>query len=236
MAASVQHVVFHGTQVTINGDVDLSGPATSAVVYDVGHRLQEFTSGLAPFAASIAPKLAPGLVFAERYSLQGGDLSLGTVELQIKSKKGLARTIRRSVAIWEGAGGSLFTFTTRGTEDLLATFDKFTIRSTPLGLVLQPKAALAPSKDYPPRLMKIMPGLGALDAVRLTPSLTSQLPRWRGTAVSGGELFVEGASGERGMHFVLVTPTARVQCFPDQHDPQRLLDILPSLEVEWREA
>ncbi len=76
--------------------------------------------------------------------------------------------------------------------------------------------------------------VGVLEVVRLSAAVERQLPRWRGTGVRGGELFVE-ARGEPRMHYVLVSDTARTQLVPrDPADPTPALAALETMTVAWR--
>jgi hypothetical protein len=81
----------------------------------------------------------------------------------------------------------------------------------------------------------MIPGVGLLVMSQLTRQVTRDLPRWSGTTVPGGELFVDEVPGAGQRYYVLVSPTTKTTIMPT---PEAAGDSVPSrlvnLNVAWR--
>jgi hypothetical protein len=118
--------------------------------------------------------------------------------------------------------------------NLMGVLDLISLEETDTGLVLVPRDDRI-RYERSPELTKTIPGVGLLVMSQLTRQVTRDLPRWSGTTVPGGELFVDEVPGAGQRYYVLVSPTARTTIMPS---PEAAGDSVPSrlvnLNVAWR--
>lgn len=90
--------------------------------------------------------------------------------------------------------------------------------------------------DAPPELLLRIPDVGLLHTWQLTPETARRVPRWQGTDVAGGELFV--ADHGSGAYFLLVNETSVNRVIPDR-DPSLAPDLVEevaALKILWEAA
>lgn len=235
------HTAINGAQVEIVGDdLELSHPATSIVVFFVNGRAQEFTAGYLEFGKDVEEDL--GLVLEEEYDFARGLLRIasGQQVFPTGDSDGSVNVVPLRLATWEGEEFSVHTHLYGGaTSDLINVFDQFVIVETGNGLRLIQKRPETTPLYSEPKLLKEIPVLGLLQIRQLTAESARALPRWAGTPVAGGELFVQGNYGENEgecgeVAFYLAGRTAVTFITPDPHthrDP--LMSRLSSLDLTW---
>ena len=143
------------------------------------------------------------------------------------------------LAVWEGSRSALaFALHNNvSAADAMAFLEDFTLSECQTGEVTcLPRDSNRVSFEDSPDVLKLVPDFGLLHMAQLTPSRGKSLPRWPGSIVAGGELFVEDP-GEERMHFVLVGRSAITVLMP-AHDAlgDRMIDELGHLEVDWSPA
>jgi hypothetical protein len=239
MSDQVKHLALDGSVVTIDTSdgLDLQRPASSIGVYSVDGIEREFTGSHRDFGRDVAADV--GLVLDEEYALQGGTFLAGSVT-QVWPEIGDAGdpiTSLLRLGVWEGDQYSLHAHIYGGDGlDLIDLFNRFTIIETDLGIQLLPGSPGAGTSAREPSLLKDVPGVGLLDIIALTTREVRALPRWQGTRVRGGELFLSEVDG-RGRYYVLVGGSARTAVLPASDcSHSTLAPALETLQVSWTRA
>jgi hypothetical protein len=164
----------------------------------------------------------------EEYAYRGGSLRVG----RALDERGRVDFL---VSVWEGQAWSVYTpFYGGDVANLMGVLDLLSLEETDSGLVLVPLDDRI-RYERSPELTKMIPGVGLLVMSQLTRQVARDLPRWSGTTVPGGELFVDEVPGAGQRYYVLVSPTARATIMPSPEAagntvPSRLLN----LNVTWR--
>jgi hypothetical protein len=119
--------------------------------------------------------------------------------------------------------------------DAIALFDQFVLSETESGeAILMPKDVHETAFEDAPMVAKEVPDLGLFNISKLTPAKARGLPKWSGTQVRGGELFVEDTDSPR-MRFVLVNGSSVTTIMPKlplARDSQAVSE-LAELQVGW---
>jgi hypothetical protein len=237
MSPSVKHLALDGSLVEISSPAhsDLDFPASSIAVFSVDGVGREFTASHVGFGADVAEYY--GMTLDESYSMQGGTLRLGATTQVWPELNDAGDHITRllRLGVWEGVRYSVHAALVGGTSnDLVRLFSHFTIVETPRGITLEPVSSSVTRHVHEPSLLKEVEGIGLLDIVALTTSESQRLPRWRGTQVTGGELFTDQPeTGAR--YYVLVSRTSRTLVLPGGDcDHSAVLAGLAHLRVDWQ--
>jgi hypothetical protein len=231
---SVSHRALDGSRVTFAAPgVDLTGLPSSIVVALVGKgRQQEFTVGSKELGASVAA--LQEIVLNEELSYQGGTLRIGSRGIREPGVDTVAR-----IAVWEGRHSSIFTVAygrRATTETLVGLFDLFRIEEYADGTTLTPRNTAEVTFEDGPELAKRFPQLGLVVTRRLTARAAQNVPRWRGTPVAGGDLYVVDKDTQRA-HFVLVAENAITTILPNREEStQTVADKIAGLKVRWEAA
>jgi hypothetical protein len=227
-ATAIEHSVLDGSIVRISGrNVDLSKRANSVVTTAVGRGQVEFSVGHRGFGASAANHAA-GVRLAEEYAYRGGRLRVG----RRLDEHGQADFL---VFVWEGRTSSVYApFYLGEVANFMAVLDLLTLDESDTGLLLVPRSSEI-HFERGPELAKVVPGVGLLVVEELNEQVARELPRWPGTAVHGGELFIDEIPGASQRYYVLVSSSARITIMP--LGEARTSDSVPSqlgnLNVEW---
>ena len=172
-----------------------------------------------------------GVALDEEYDYRGGRLRVGTRVSRTPS--GVLDRVRTGV--WEGRRQSL-SFHLNGpttTADVLAVLEELEVEETTDGVRVQQRDGEPLPFADGPTVLKPVSGVGVFEIAPLTSRLARWLPRWTGTSVFGGELFVDDPRGPR-MQFLLVTETALASLVPTpQANPDLVADQLASTTVSW---
>lgn len=241
MSGPVIHRSLDGGMVSFEGDsLDLSHPASSFIL-SAG---QEFGSGPRPWGRELASHLGIA-TFDEQYGYQDGVLFLAH-----GVQDGLDGDPTHFVfAVWEGKDFSIKSpFYPRReslggarlptSAEVIATWELFFISETSVGASLLPTASeitpVVSSGPYAPDVVKVVPGVGRLDVLRMTPGLREQLPTSSGLGLAGGDLYVE--DDERRL-LVLVGESAFTTIYSEPETTDSMvLNHLESLVVGWTES
>ena len=245
---SATYTVMDGATVRVTSSVAL-GPAStfvSARLGRLGLSYVHLVGGPLALPSSLAasPEIAIGMRFHEEYALQGGRLRLGSGDQPVGSDGarhgevgpgGRGRPSLVHLGAWYGKSFSLHVIRYGGERHtLLPIFDQFEIEERADGISCLPKDRATTSFIEGPGLIVNVPKLGILETTRLTKSVASGLPRYEGTRVRGGELFVNNLR-QANMFFVLVGKTSRTTLMPAHGAPEsRLVDGLANLDVTWQ--
>ena len=228
VTTAIEHSVVDGSTVWISGpDLDLSRPVSSIVRTVVGNRRVELSVFERGFGAAVAWDVAR-VRLQEEYAYRDGSLRVG------RALDGRGR-VHFLIGVWEGQTWSVYTpFYGGDVANLMGVLDLLSLEETNTGLMLVPRDDRI-RYERSPELTKMIPGVGLLVMSQLTKQVARELPRWSGTTVPGGELFVDEVPGAGQRYYVLVSPSAKVTIMPT---PEAAGDSLPSrlvhLNVAWR--
>jgi hypothetical protein len=242
------YVAMDGADVEVTSAVAI-GPASSFVsaqLRGLGISYVHLVAGPSDLAESLArsPEIATGMEFDEEYDFQGGRLRLGSGKQPIGpdgarygeiGPDGHGRPSLVRMGIWYGKALSLHVIRYGGrSKDLLAIFGQFQISERTRGIVCVPKDPTITFFIEGPGVIVDLPGVGVLETVRLTKRNVRSLPPYAGTAVRGGELFIDNM-GKPNMFLVLVGDTSRTTVVPYAGAPEERLTVAMShLMVTWR--
>jgi hypothetical protein len=236
MSPRVQHLALDGSLVTIRSvsTADLDTEASSVAIFSVDGIAREFTASHRTFGVDVAEYYGADL--PERYSLQGGELLVGST-IQVwpeldNSDRPLTSLLR--VGVWQGQQHSVVSHVYGGeSADVVHLFSQFEITETASGIQMEPLLASTTRHFHEPSVLKELPSIGLLDIAALTTTETRRLPRWHGTQLLGGELFTDEV-GAGGQYYVLVGHTARTLVMPPSDcDHSSVLRGLQHLQVSW---
>jgi hypothetical protein len=141
------------------------------------------------------------ILLDEEYAVQGGRLRIGSKRLL---ETGVDSRVH--LGVWESQHSSIvasFYGLSVQPVDVIAVFNRFTITERGTSVTLIPRDPMQTAFEDAPELAKMLPGVGLVIVRKLSPRQAQRLPRWKGTAVRGGELFV-GDRGGHHRHLVLV--------------------------------
>lgn len=234
----IVHGVLDGARVRLGGDdVDLSRHASSFLTLIVDGFAREFAASHVRFGRDVAADL--GLSFEEEYGVQDGTLRLASGIQIFDGVEGRPESVPLHLGAWEGSNFSVHTHLYWGSRrDLLGIFSQVQIVEGDFGLELRPKGSAAFARYPGATMLKEIPSVGLLQMRELTGVAARGLPKWRGTRVAGGELFVNGDPSEASSDcsktsFFLVGSTAITFVAPAARPPRGVLERLGKLEVGW---
>jgi hypothetical protein len=186
--ASITHLALDGSEVTLEGLLDLGSPATSPQTFLLPQP-NEFTAGVLPFGAWFA-KDSSGLDLTEAYDFQGGTLRIGDA-YAYDSVSGLKAHVWAGV--WEGKAGSVVSHFYELPDSLaiISTFESFDVSEVNGYVTLVPSSKGAVSPVGPPSVIQKIPDVGVVEIQPLTAETIEIVPSHGGTPVDGGELFFE---------------------------------------------
>jgi hypothetical protein len=237
-----------GGEVQVSSTLPL-GPVTS----HVGVRFKALGIGQAYLLASRpglagslaeSPEVSTGMRFEEEYVLDGATVRLGWGEQRVgadgnssmeEGPDGRLRRARIHMAIWTGRSYELHILRySGGSEVLLAMLGQLAITETETGIVCAPKDRASTAFVEGPSVIIDVPGFGLLEAFQLTSPQAKGLPRYAGSRVAGGELFVRD-QGTPKRHFVMASDSALTYVVPDHGVSDETLQAgLAELTVRWQ--
>jgi hypothetical protein len=236
VAVRATHLAIDGSTVSIEATTfNPDFHASSVGVYNVNGHWQELTTSYRGFGAAVAADL--GLSLTESYTLQGGRLRLGTTSVYFPDMgEGVSQTDLLHLAVWEGRRFSVHTHLYNGkAHDLIDVFDRFDIVENAVGIHLQPREPSQVKFAKEPALLREVPSIGLLQVRPMTPRVARTVPSLRGTAVSGGELFVGRRPGS--LHLVLVGKRSHTLIMRRGDDcGHEDLSHIRRMTVDWRTA
>jgi hypothetical protein len=232
--------------------VEMPAPFTSEGMAVLPTGEQSFCAGLREHGLVVAQEPDFGVVtFVEDYAYQNGRLRIGWSELPRGvdgaeyrefgpgRERGPGNLVSyptlRWFALWEGSRYSLHLHTLghRRAGTLLQALHHFVIAETELGIVLLRRGGGSGDYTQGPGLARSVPGLGLVDAVELTSKTARRLPRWEGTRVRGGQLWV-AKRHEHERYFVLAGHGSVARVHPDPREDQAtVMARLSELSVSW---
>jgi hypothetical protein len=237
----VFHTAVDGSEFELAG-VDFVFSPTSFAVWRVGSKRHMFGAGNHGYARHYALEELGVGQFSETYSLEQGDLNVGSW-VSLDSPDGRYRS-DRIIGVWEGLDHSFWvTFPGETSEYLLWLLDLFSISESSSGVSLTERdpatASLIQKGERQPFALQFTPGLGILEISSMDAARAAALPAWSGLQVTGGELFRLGPLGltDGGTYtpLLLATDTARVYVDPDLRVPEEdALGGIGKLTVSWR--
>jgi hypothetical protein len=230
MPEDFTHTALDGSRVVLQmSGAAHGGPTSCTAIAHVGRRRLDLASGVPAHGEARAALV--GVVLDEEYEYRGGRLRVGARE--VRTPRGVLDRVR--TAVWEGRRRCL-SFHLNGattTSDVLTVLDGLRVDETADGIGVL-KASGEPLRFADgPSVLTPMRETGILEVAPLTSRVSRWLPRWAGTRVPGGELFVTDPRGPR-MHFMLITDTAFASLVPMRGaDPDMVADRLASTIVSW---
>lgn len=237
-AVEARHRSLHGQLAVLGGDgVDLSqGWSSWAEVSGFGGQ-HHLGAGDGRFAEGYFAYQK--IAVSEEYSVAGGSLRVGGLELAGRS--GRPGTTQQ-IGAWSGPINSMVLASPGDSKFLIELLDAFEITDTPEGVTAIPRTGSGVRFTRVPWVVKTIPGIGGVTVQPLTGDVLQSVPSYRGTAVVGGELFVNRSEGQQigkrfkppTTTFVLVSETAKATIGPDSRVPEAdLVGALSRLTVQW---
>jgi hypothetical protein len=227
----VEHLSIDGSVVSVEAQADLGTKATAtgwAIVPALAraHPFTIYPPGHSNVVEKNVRTVSPlNVQPTEDFSLKGGQLRIAEVEMPTAT----GRTRRLTVGAWEGRQGCLITSLVGSQRDrLIEVFDTISFSERPGGLAIDSPVTARPRE---PEVVKEIPGVGILSILPAIATVLETLPRARGRAAAGGELFRIRASSNAvtlvsGSAVVSIKPTPEV-------DTQQMLAVAEDLRVEW---
>lgn len=228
----IEHLSIDGSVVAIDADADLQTGATAtgwAVVPSLmqTHPFAIYPPGHSAVVEDTARSVLPGLDArpTEEYSLKGGRLRVAEVELPTAT----GGTRMLTVGGWEGTQGCLTTSLVGSQRDrLVEVFDTLRFSDHRGGLAIDSPVTLRPRE---PEVVKEVPRVGVLAIRPAVGETLERIPRARGRATSGGELFRVRAASDA---VTLVTSSAVVSIQPTADvDTSEMLAVVEGMRVQW---
>ena len=228
----VEHLAIDGSVVSIEAEADLGTKATAAGWAMVPALMQAHPFTIYPPGHSKvmeeSAKNIPGLkvLSREEYSLKGGKLRVGEIELPAVT----GGTYQLTVGAWEGSSGCLHTAIVGANRALLVeVFDTIRFNQTSRGLALDSPVVAQPRA---PEVIKQVPEIGILRIRPAIPSELERVPKSRGFITNHGELF-RLSQDSKNLLFVSSSTVVDVTPSP-QRQPTQVLDATRQIRVEWR--
>lgn len=226
------HLSIDGSVVRVEADADLGTGATAAgwavvPALSQAHPFTIFPPGHSNVVEeSVRRSLAAlNVQPTEEFSLKGGQLRIAEVDLATAT----GGTRRLTVGAWEGSRGCLTTSLVGSQRDrLVEVFDTLSFSEKAGGLAIDSPVTARPRE---PEVVKEVPGAGILRMLPAVSTVLDMIPRARGRAVGGGELFRVRSSSNA---VTLVTDSAVVTIKPTPDvDVRQMMAVAENLRVEW---
>lgn len=205
--SSIAHLALDGRHATVASETaDLAGAASSVGIFRVDGKRQEFTAGTRELIDALTG--IHGVPVVEEFSFQGGTLVL---------HRGASLAGPVCVTTWLADGAAVMTafYNEVSTAQAVAQLNRFQfgVDATTRAATVTPRNPAATPIEDAAVIAKDVSNLGLLVIAPLTRAQARALPRWRGTRVRGGELFVD-APGAREMHFILANDSSVTTVMP----------------------
>ena len=236
----VEHLAIDGSSVSVEADADSTSDIAATGWAIVPSLMQAHPFAVHPAGHSSlmeqtvrADRQDVRFLSEEDYSLKGGSLRILEVELPTATET--TKTI--TVGAWEGRTGCLTTSLRGSARDwLVEVFDTLHFGEDPRGLAIHSPVTAQPRV---PEVIKEVPGLGVLNIRPAIPPELDQIPKARGAATRGGELFRLKA-GSDALGFVSDSAVVRITPVP-RPAAEGVVDFLSpvdlgvaeGLRVEW---
>ena len=226
------HLSIDGSVVRVDADADLGTGATAtgwAVVpaLSQAHPFTIYPPGHSTVVeeATRATRGDLRLQEPEEFSLKGGRLRVAEVDLPTAT----GGTRRLTVGAWEGERGCLTTSLIGSLRDrLVEVFDSLEFSERAEGLAIDSPVTSRPRE---PEVIKEIPGAGVLRMQPAISTVLDRIPRARGHAVGGGELF-RVRSTSNAVTLVTESAVVTVKPTPDV-DVREMMAVAETLRVEW---
>ena len=204
----------------------------------------QFTSAASGYAETLAldPRVGRGVTLIHEVEIQNGPLRIWSGLQPIEpdgeeygeaAAEGKPRTARVHFAGWSAQGFDLLAVRYSGEpEQFLVLLNEFTLAATPEGLTCTPKTRRFQFVQ-PASIIADVSGLGVLEIFELAGNKAKSVPRFRGTPVEGGEIFV-GSRNTPQQYFMHVSKSTVSYLSPyDAGQPQAALDYLGEAQIAW---
>lgn len=138
-------------------------------------------------------------------------------------------------AVWDVEAFELLVIRyARTAEDLLALFEDFVLSRGPQGLECIPVDPSVFWFSEPASVILDLPDVGIAEVSELAARAGRAAPRYPGTAVAGGELYVEREASQH-TYFVHVSDSTITHLSPfDSDNVQPAIDLLGTMQISWR--
>jgi hypothetical protein len=228
----VEHLAIDGSVVSIEADADLGAKATAAGWAMVpalmqAHPFTIYPPGHSKVMEESARNL-PGLkiLSREEYSLKGGKLRVGEIELPAVT----GGEYQLTVGAWEGSSGCLHTAIVAANRALLVeVFDTIRFTESGRGLAIDSPVVAQPRA---PEVIKHVPEIGILRIRPAIPSELERVPKSRGFMTTHGELF-RLSQDSHDLLFVSASTIVDLKPLP-QNQPTQVLNAARQIRVEWK--
>jgi hypothetical protein len=227
-----RYLGLDGEWMSIEGDdLQFALPVTGGIRYVISGAPIEYLTGSRTFGVEFAEGAAKAS-FTEEFSLNGGNLKVG-----LSAPHPDAPVVRDRIGVWEGADYCLYCFKSRGSvDDVLGSFNVISIDEQPEGIICTPTVAES-EIERGPWVTQEFPGLGVLIVGKLTATIAAMVPRWSGTPVAGGDLYVDESQTPNGdltttLYLVNDTAVAVLQPAPTAAEDE-VIARLAGLSVAW---
>lgn len=242
------HTAIDGNSVEIDAPTtEVPLPFSSEGVILVEASDHSFCSGLRNHGETVAVEPSFGAVSLDyEYHFQGGRLRIGSGPLpptaeddvyMSREPDGSIVPTERWVAVWEGQEFSFHTQTMGGPSQqtrLLNLLNRFTIREQVGGIVLGGNGGAA-KYSQGPSVTKVVPGLASFDCLPRNSQTEKKVPRWGGTKVRGGQLYVAKRDTPY-MYFVLAGESAITWIHPEgegRRNNDYFLEHVSEAQIRW---
>jgi hypothetical protein len=196
------HRALDGVQFHLDGDLDLSCPATSVAEVVIGDRLHEFTAGPPTLGRDVAATVGID-AFTEQLGYHGGTLHTATKRI-FDDQALLVEELL--IGAWQGTRHALVTQLYRGsTAELLGILRALNVSEHEDGVSLKPDSKAGCQFANPATIMKEIPGLGLLELSTPTNDRRRQLAGLDSKTTANGELFADWLT-DGSPYFILEAP------------------------------
>lgn len=204
---------------------------TSVVTVETGARKLEVIGGVRSFGREVA-QAAARVDLTESYRLHNGDLLIGSGRKDEYNEAAF-------VGVWEGIESSIYAYTRAFSKsELIAVLGEGRIEESDEGVVWDVSVATSIKIADPPYLLRSFEQLGIVSIWQMTDAWYRSMPKWSGTSVAGGELFVERMpetpAGPGQDMLALYTESAVARILPrPEADEAQVLDLVEGLSLSW---
>jgi hypothetical protein len=226
----VEHLAIDGSVVSIEAEADLTSKATAAGWAIVPALMQSHPFTLYPPGHSAvmeeSARAIPGIkiLSTEEYSLKGGKLRVG--EIQLPAATG--GEYQLTVGAWEGAGCLHTSLIGANRSLLVEVFDTVRFSQRGRGLALDSPVLAEPRA---PEVIKEVPEIGILRIRPAVPNELERVPKNRGFAADHGELF---RLSEASRDLLFVSTSTVVSVKPrERTQTAAFLEAARRIKIEW---
>lgn len=242
----VQHRAVDGSvfRLVIPGS-DLPFKYTCDSEFMDGGKSRALCAGPPGHTLDVANEADFGVVeFEQEYSFLGGTIRIGSSPLVDsgdgayyfeRDAEGNTVPMRRWLLAWEGRSSAFHTqqMGVDRSAFLLNFINRLSMHETTDGLVLDAIDGDPVVYNTGPSLVKWVPRLGIIESFQLNSRALSKVPRWAGTTVRYGELFL-AHSTEDDHYFVHLSRTALTWIIPSHNVLEStVLQIVSEMQADW---